>query len=125
MQSLIQHDPDLAGASKARLGRKLSQLSQITGQIQKTAMAMRMVPVKKLFQEMSRLVRDLSKKAGKLVEIESIGEETEIDRHLVEELADPIMHMVRNSINHGIESPERRLRAGKPATAKLSRRARN
>ena len=70
-------------------------------------MSMRMVPIGQLFQRMARLVRDLSRKAGKQVELELSGEETELDRNIVEELADPLMHMVRNSMDHGIETPGR------------------
>jgi two-component system chemotaxis sensor kinase CheA len=70
-----------------------------------------------LFQKTSRLVRDLSRKAGKQVELELFGEETELDRNIVEDLADPLMHMVRNSVDHGIETPEERTKTGKPATA--------
>jgi two-component system chemotaxis sensor kinase CheA len=86
-------------------------------------MSMRMIPVGQLFQKTARLVRDLSRKAGKQVELELTGEETELDRNIVEELADPLMHMVRNSVDHGIESPEERLAAGKPAQARVTLKA--
>ena len=105
-QSLVRHDPDLATGLKPRLARNLSQLARITDDVQRTAMSMRMIPVGQLFQKTARLVRDLSRKAGKQVELELAGEETELDRNIVEELADPLMHMVRNSVDHGIESPE-------------------
>ncbi len=114
-QSLVRHDPDLATGLKPRLARNLSQLARITDDVQRTAMSMRMIPVGQLFQKTSRLVRDLSRKAGKQVELELAGEETELDRNIVEELADPLMHMVRNSVDHGIETPEERVKAGKPA----------
>ncbi len=122
-QSLVRHDPDLATGLKPRLARNLSQLARITDEIQRTAMSMRMIPVGQLFQKTSRLVRDLSRKAGKQVELELAGEETELDRNIVEELADPLMHMVRNSVDHGIESPEERVRAGKPAQAHVTLKA--
>jgi two-component system chemotaxis sensor kinase CheA len=118
-QSLVRHDPDLATGLKPRLARNLSQLARITDDIQRTAMSMRMIPVGQLFQKTSRLVRDLSRKAGKLVELELSGEETELDRNIVEELADPLMHMVRNSVDHGIEKPDERVAAGKPAQARV------
>ncbi len=95
-QSLVRHDPDLAVGVKPRLGRNLSQLARITDEVQRTAMSMRMIPVGQLFQKTSRLVRDLSRKAGKQVELELFGEDTELDRNIVEDLADPLMHMVRN-----------------------------
>ncbi|MGA2878410.1 MAG: chemotaxis protein CheA [Bryobacteraceae bacterium] len=122
-QSLVRHDPDLATGIKPRLARNLSQLARITDDIQRTAMSMRMIPVGQLFQKTSRLVRDLSRKAGKLVELELAGEETELDRNIVEELADPLMHMVRNSVDHGIELPADRVAAGKPAQAHVTLKA--
>ncbi len=122
-QSLVRHDPDLATGLKPRLARNLSQLARITDDIQRTAMSMRMIPVGQLFQKTSRLVRDLSRKAGKQVELELAGEETELDRNIVEELADPLMHMVRNSVDHGIETPEERIEAGKPAQAHVTLKA--
>ncbi len=118
-QSLVRHDPDLACESKPRLLRNLSQLARITEEVQKTAMSMRMVPIGQLFQRMGRLVRDLSKKVDKQVELELSGEDTELDRNIVEELSDPLMHMVRNSIDHGVESPEERRSLGKDPTARL------
>jgi two-component system chemotaxis sensor kinase CheA len=122
-QSLVRHDPDLATGIKPRLARNLSQLARITDDIQRTAMSMRMIPVGQLFQKTSRLVRDLSRKVGKQVELELAGEDTELDRNIVEELADPLMHMVRNSVDHGIELPEERVAAGKPAQAHVTLKA--
>ncbi|HLK19424.1 MAG TPA: chemotaxis protein CheA [Bryobacteraceae bacterium] len=122
-QSLVRHDPDLAVGVKPRLGRNLSQLARITDEVQRTAMSMRMIPVGQLFQKTSRLVRDLSRKAGKQVELELFGEDTELDRNIVEDLADPLMHMVRNSVDHGIETPEERTKSGKPGTAHVTLKA--
>ncbi len=122
-QSLVRHDPDLAIGVKPRLGRNLSQLARITDEVQRTAMSMRMIPVGQLFQKTSRLVRDLSRKASKQVELELFGEDTELDRNIVEDLADPLMHMVRNSVDHGIEAPEERTRNGKPGTARVTLKA--
>ena len=80
---------------------------------------MRMVPVRQTFQKMQRLARDLGKKSGKTVDVELSGEETELDRQVVEDINDPLMHMVRNSCDHGIEDAETRARAGKPAQGRL------
>ncbi len=124
-QSLVRHDPDLAMQSNPRLGRNLSQLARITGEVQKTAMAMRMVPIRQLFQRMARLVRDLGRKAGKQADLVTAGEDTELDRTIVEEIADPLMHMIRNAIDHGIEPPEARAEAGKPPTARVCLGARH
>lgn len=122
-QSLVQHDGGLKSVSNPKLSRNLSQLSRITGELQKTAMSMRMVPVGQLFQRSVRLVRDLARKAGKKAELEVAGEDTELDRTIVEELADPLMHMIRNSADHGIEFPEERERAGKNPTARIGLKA--
>ncbi|HEX7359391.1 MAG TPA: chemotaxis protein CheA [Bryobacteraceae bacterium] len=122
-QSLIQHDPDLAKLKAPRLMRNIAQAARITGEVQKTAMTMRMVPIGHLFQRMTRLVRDVSHKSGKQAELEISGAETELDRTIVEELADPLMHMVRNAVDHGIERPAERAAAGKPETACVSLRA--
>jgi two-component system chemotaxis sensor kinase CheA len=122
-QSLIRHDPDLATVHSARLTRNINQLTRITADVQKVAMAMRMIPVRQLFQRMSRLVRDLARKSGKLANLELRGEETELDRNMVEELADPLMHMVRNAVDHGAEPPEARTAAGKSPIAKLELKA--
>ncbi len=122
-QSLVRHDPDLANSMKPRLTRNLSQLARITSEVQRTAMSMRMIPIGQLFQKTARLVRDLSRKASKQVDLELVGEDTELDRNIVEELADPLMHMVRNAVDHGIETPAERAKAGKPPAARVQLKA--
>lgn len=122
-QSLVRHDPDMKIEGNSRLGRNLAQLARITDEVQRTAMAMRMVPVGPLFQKMVRLVRDLSKKCGKQIRVETSGEDVELDRNIVEELADPLMHMIRNAVDHGIEAPKDRTAVGKEATALVRMRA--
>jgi two-component system chemotaxis sensor kinase CheA len=91
--------------------------------VQKTAMAMRMVPIGQLFRRMTRLVRDLSKKNGKQAELELFGEDVELDRTIVEELADPLVHMIRNSMDHGLEDAAGREAAGKPAAGRVRLKA--
>jgi two-component system chemotaxis sensor kinase CheA len=118
-QSMLKHNPDLAALRTPRLQRDVAQLSRVTAEVQKTAMAMRMVPVGQLFRKMNRLVRDLARKSGKKVELELVGEDVELDRTLVEELADPLVHMIRNSMDHGVEPPDEREAAGKPPVGKL------
>jgi len=122
-QSMIRHDPDLSAVQSQKLTRNLAQLTRITGDVQRVAMAMRMHPVGQLFQRMARLVRDLARSAGKQVNLELSGEDTELDRNLIEELADPLMHMVRNAVDHGAEQPEVRLAAGKSASARVELKA--
>src|SRR5262245_21457994 len=83
-------------------------------------MFMRMTPINQLFARTARLVRDLSRKSGKAVELATGGDETELDKTIVEAIADPIMHMVRNAVDHGIESPEARQAAGESGTARVT-----
>ena len=104
-QSMVRHDPDLATGVKSRLARNLSQLARITDEVQRTAMSMRMLPIGQLFQKTARLVRDLSRKVSKQVDLEVSGEDTELDRNIVEELADPLMHMVRNAMTTASKLP--------------------
>jgi len=122
-QSLIQHDPDIASVRNPRITRNLGQLTRITRDVQRVAMAMRMIPIGQLFGRMSRLVRDLARKSGKQANLELSGEDTELDRNMVEELADPLMHMVRNAVDHGTEPPEARLAAGKSPVSRLGLKA--
>jgi two-component system chemotaxis sensor kinase CheA len=122
-QSQVTHDPDLKAIESPRLQRNLAQLARITEELQKTAMSMRMVPVGQLFRRMHRLVRDLARKAGKQVELELAGEDTELDRTIVEALSDPLIHMVRNSVDHGIERPDVRRAAGKDPTGRVRLKA--
>jgi two-component system chemotaxis sensor kinase CheA len=122
-ESLVRHDEDLSANKSQRFQRKLAQLTRITAELQKAAMAMRLVPVGPVFRRMARLVRDLARGFGKRVDMEALGGEIELDRTIVEELADPLMHMVRNALDHGIETPQEREERGKPATARLVLRA--
>lgn len=86
----------------------------VTSEIQSAVMRMRMVPIGKLYQKAPRIVRDLSREFNKKIKLELEGEETEIDRGIIEELNDPLVHMIRNSCDHGVESPEDRIKSGKP-----------
>ncbi len=122
-QSMVRHQPELANLNSPALSRSLAQLARITAELQKTAMSMRMVPVGGLFQKMNRLVRDLARKTGKQAEMEAFGADTELDRNVVEELADPLMHMVRNAVDHGLEPADERLAAGKDACGRVRLKA--
>ncbi|MBX3739058.1 MAG: chemotaxis protein CheA [Candidatus Didemnitutus sp.] len=94
--------------------RNVAQLSRIAKELQHTAMSLRMIPIKPTFQKMERLSRDLARNFGKKVHFQVSGEDTELDRTVVEEIADPLVHMVRNALDHGLEGPEIRAAAGKP-----------
>ena len=123
LQSMIRESSSRPGDRDDRLGRSLAQLHRISGELHRAAIALRLVPIHQTFDRMRRLVRDVSRKSGKAVELEIIGEETELDRKVVEEIADPLTHMLRNSIDHGIEDQETRRAAGKPAAARIVLRA--
>ncbi|MCU1273036.1 MAG: chemotaxis protein CheA, partial [Bryobacterales bacterium] len=122
-QSLIQHNADVAAIQSPPLTRNLGQLNRITADVQRVAMAMRMIPVGQLFGRMARLVRDLARKSGKQAHLELSGEETELDRNMVEELADPLMHMIRNAVDHGAEPPQARIASAKSPIARLDLKA--
>ncbi len=122
-ESMVRLDPELAGNKNPKLQRNLNQLRRVTEEVQKVAMATRLIPVGTLFQRVNRLVRDTSRKAGKMAEVELVGEDTQLDKTIIEELTDPIMHMVRNSIDHGIEPPEERRKAGKPEAGTIQLKA--
>jgi two-component system chemotaxis sensor kinase CheA len=122
-QSLVTQSPEVRGLGSQQLDRCLGQLRSITSELQRTAMALRMVPIGGVFKRMGRLVRDLSVELGKHIELHMEGEETELDRSLVELLADPLVHMIRNSADHGIEPPALRAAAGKPAQGTITLRA--
>ncbi len=117
-QAMVAQDLGVV-ASDQRLSRNLTHLGKITRSLQDLSMAMRMVPIAGVFQKMARLARDVSRKAGKDVEFIQIGGETELDRNVVEAISDPLVHMIRNAVDHGIENGEDREKAGKPRVGKL------
>jgi two-component system, chemotaxis family, sensor kinase CheA len=118
-QSLVRNNPSLRAIQNPRLLADLTQLGRITAEVQRTTMGMRMMPIGPLFQRTARLVRDLARKTRKNVELETSGEETEVDKNIAEELSDPMLHMVRNALDHGIEFPAERQAAGKDPTARI------
>ena len=100
----------------------IRKLTRITRELQHNALSMRMVPISGLFRKMSRLVRDLAASLGKQARLQLDGEDTELDRHLVEQMQDPLVHMIRNALDHGVEKSDQRIRDGKDpvATIRLS-----
>jgi two-component system, chemotaxis family, sensor kinase CheA len=122
-QSMVTQNSDLQAVASEQLARSLGQLRGISTELQRTALSLRMVPVRGTFQKMARLVRDLSGQVGKEIRLVLEGEETEVDRTLVEELGDPLVHMIRNAADHGIESPTDRVAAGKEPSGTITLRA--
>jgi two-component system chemotaxis sensor kinase CheA len=122
-QSLVSQDLGLLTNASPQSVRNMAQLARITKELQRVSMALRMVPIRGLFQKMARVTRDLGAKQRKKVQFVTSGDDTELDRGVVEELSDPLLHMIRNSVDHGIESPEARAAAGKPPVGTLQLRA--
>ena len=122
-QSMVVQNPDLKNITSEHLSRSLGQLRGITSDLQRTAMSLRMVPIRNTFQKMARLVRDLAAQQGKEIQLVLEGEDTELDRNIVEELSDPLIHMIRNSADHGIEATDRRIADGKPRAGTITLRA--
>ncbi len=120
VESMVVNSPEISGIVSQKVRNYLGQLGKITHDLQDVGMRMRMVPVRGVFQKMARMVRDLSRKSGKDIRFVSSGEGTEMDRSMVERVTDPLVHMIRNSVDHGIEPSEDRVKAGKPKTGTVS-----
>ncbi len=101
------------------LSKDIGRATKIVRDVQELSMAMRMVPIGATFSKMARLVRDVSRKAGKNVQLSISGEDTELDKNVIQQIGDPLVHMVRNAVDHGVEPPEGRREAGKPESGKV------
>ena len=123
-QSMVARGAEAHGIDE-HLARSLGQLRGITADLQRTALALRMIPIRGTFQKMTRLVRDLAGQLGKEIRLVVEGDETEVDRTVIEEIGDPLMHMVRNAADHGIETAAARAASGKPAAGTITLRARH
>ena len=123
-ENMLIHNPDLKGMELENFGKAAQHMSKLVRELQEMAMSIRMIPVSGLFRRMIRLVHDISVKAGKKVDLQLIGEETEIDKTVIETITDPLVHLLRNSLDHGLEVPSERIAAGKQekGTIKLSAR---
>ena len=118
-QSMIAADPAVMAIGQHELVKKVSHAGKIMRELQGLSMSMRMVPLKSTFQKLTRLVRDVAQKAGKVVELVTDGEDTELDRNMVDAIADPLVHMVRNAVDHGVEGPAERERVGKTRAGRV------
>lgn len=112
-EAMVIQNPDLEGLELESFGKAANQLNKITNEIQDLVMSIRMVPLSTTFQKMNRIVRDMSKRLNKEVELRIVGEDTEVDKNIIEHISDPLMHLVRNSVDHGLEGPQDRLAKGK------------
>ncbi len=121
-ESVVLQNPDLKvpGLNLANFNKAAAQLSKISTDLQDVIMSMRMVPLTNTFQKMNRIVFDVSRKLGKDIEFVMVGEHTEVDKNIIEHISDPLMHIVRNAVDHGIETNEERLDSGKPDKGKVT-----
>ena len=124
-EAMVTRNPHLEGLTLNNFQKSARQHRKIVNELQDVIMDIRMVPVSGVFQKMNRIIRDLNKKQGKDVILELIGEDTEMDKNFIEKIGDPLMHMVRNSMDHGIESPDERKRLGKTGRATITIEAKN
>jgi two-component system chemotaxis sensor kinase CheA len=124
-ESMVTKNPEVANLHIDSFERSSQELRKLINELQDIVMSIRMLPVSNSFQKMHRIVRDVSKKVGKEVELVLIGEETEVDKNIIDTLSDPLMHLIRNAVDHGIETPDVRMRNGKSATGKLTLEARS
>ena len=124
-ESMVVGNPDLRGLQLDNFQKSARELRKLTDELQDVVMSMRMVPISGLFQRMNRIVRDMCKKLNKQADLVTEGGDTEIDKTINEAIGDPFMHMVRNSMDHAIETPEERLAAGKPERGKITLSANN
>ena len=121
-QSVVLQNPDLKvpGLNLDNFNKSAGQMKKISTDLQNVIMSMRMVPLTNTFQKMNRIVFEMSRKLGKDVGFEMVGDTTEVDKNIIEHISDPLMHLVRNSMDHGIETQEERIAAGKTEKAKVT-----
>lgn len=124
-EAMVTQNPELKSLNIQSIEKAAGQMRKIINEIQDNVMEIRMVPLAMTFQRMNRIVRDMSVKTNKDVDLVLIGQETEVDKNIIEHIADPLMHLIRNAIDHGIESPEERKRNGKDEKGTVTLEAKN
>ncbi|HEY3423233.1 MAG TPA: chemotaxis protein CheA [Negativicutes bacterium] len=118
-EAMVTQNPELQGLALDKFYKSARQLRKITGELQDTVMSIRMVPLSATFHKMNRIVRDMARKLDKQAELEIIGEQTEVDKNIIEHISDPLMHLIRNAVDHGIEPTQERIIQGKSAVGKI------
>lgn len=124
-ESMVTKNSDLAGLKLDNFVKAARQLRKLTDELQDIVMSIRMIPISGTFQKMQRIVRDMSRKLERDVEFVTVGEETEVDKNIIDHLSDPLMHLIRNSMDHGVEDEADRIAAGKSPRARITLSAQN
>ncbi|AIF50395.1 chemotaxis protein CheA [Pelosinus sp. UFO1] len=118
-EAMVTQNPELQGLRLDKFYKSARQLRKITSELQDTVMSIRMVPLSATFHKMNRIVRDMVRKLDKEAQLEIIGEQTEVDKNIIESISDPLMHLIRNAVDHGIEPAQERIAQGKPKVGKI------
>lgn len=124
-EAMVTQHPEIKNLDIEDFAKAARQLHKITNELQDMVMAIRMVPLSSTFLKMQRIMRDMCKKLGKEVRLEVIGEETEVDKNIIENISDPLMHLIRNAIDHGIEEDDERIQKGKDKVGTVILEAKN
>lgn len=124
-ESMVTKNPDLKNLQLDNFNKASRQLRKLTDELQDIVMSIRMIPIAGTFQKMQRIVRDMSRKLNKDVEFVTVGEDTEVDKNIIDHLSDPLMHLIRNAMDHGVEPEEVRIKQGKAPKARITLTAHN
>jgi two-component system chemotaxis sensor kinase CheA len=124
-EAMVTQHESLRNVVSEHFLKSAAHLRKITGELQDVVMSIRMVPLTTTFQKMHRVIRDMSKNLGKEVQIQINGEETEVDKNIIEQISDPLMHLVRNAVDHGLESSQERVSSGKSLAGTITLEAKN
>ncbi len=124
-EAMVTQNPEIERLELENFQKAARQLHKITSELQDMVMSIRMVPLSTTFLKMHRIMRDMCKKLGKEVQLEVVGEETEVDKNIIEHISDPLMHLIRNAIDHGIEDGEIRVKKGKEKIGTVTLEAKN
>ncbi|MBQ5850381.1 MAG: chemotaxis protein CheA, partial [Lachnospiraceae bacterium] len=124
-ESMVIKNPDIANMHLENFDKQARQLRKLTDEMQEVVMSIRMIPISSTFHKMKRIVRDMCKKVNKEANLVLVGEKTEVDKNVLDALSDPLMHLIRNSMDHGLESPEDRQKVGKNPVGTITLEAKN
>lgn len=124
-EAMVTKNPDIADLRLENFDKQARRLQKLTGELQDVVMSVRMIPIAATFHKMQRIVRDICKKKNKEADLVIIGEDTEVDKSVIDHLSDPLMHLIRNAMDHGMETADERVAAGKNRRGKITLEAKN